>query len=103
MRWVLSTGTFTLRKVTQVEVIPGLELSPELPRGGRLEPPWAFCRIPLVGQAKQGGLGAQKSPVVLGKIPPWAPVEEEHIRVSKEGHCWAALRLRYFVPAEAMR
>lgn len=58
----------------------------------------------MLGQAKQGGLGAQNISVVLGKITPWAPVEEEYIRVSKKrGHCWAVLRLSYSVPAEAMR
>lgn len=59
---------------------------------------------PMLGQAKQGALGAQDIPVALGKIPLWAPAEEECVRVSKkEGHCWAVLRLSYSVPAEAMR
>lgn len=40
----------------------------------------------------------------LGKIPPWAPVEEAYIMVSKKrGHRWAVLRLSYSVSAEAMR
>lgn len=58
----------------------------------------------MLGQTKQGGLGAQYIPAALSKILPWTPAEEESIRVSKkESHCWAVLRLSYSVPAEAMR